>query len=193
VQTTIGAYLATRPIATLHDLSAYICRAEGVASYEALQLGPLLRHHTVLATFKPPLTVLVVPEVGLRRREGTTLCWPPSSPTGSHRTVMATSKPPFTVLKVPEVGWRGSEEEVTWGQRGEGRPSSLTVGRSSRAKHHSGRRAASCGATHAHSKHHPHIALSAPRHKYSPPPLLKRRSPSWMWWPRCKLPCECSR
>jgi hypothetical protein len=57
--------LPCREIATLADLEAYLCSTLQVESFNQLQMGPLLRHPLVVASFKPPATVVEVPQVRL--------------------------------------------------------------------------------------------------------------------------------
>jgi hypothetical protein len=59
--------LLCREIATLADLEAYLCTVLQVESFNDLQMGPLLRHPLVIANFKPPPTVIEVPQVRFNR------------------------------------------------------------------------------------------------------------------------------
>jgi hypothetical protein len=57
--------LPCRDIATLADLEAYLCCSLKVQGFNELQMGPLLRNPLVVANFKPPATVVEVPQVRL--------------------------------------------------------------------------------------------------------------------------------
>eukprot|EP00775_Hariotina_reticulata_P013386 gene13386-13513_t len=65
VNLSIAAYLATREVRTLSDLEAFVCPLFEVEAFNDLQLGPLVKHCLVQANFKPPSTLLEVPQVSV--------------------------------------------------------------------------------------------------------------------------------
>lgn len=63
VEELIKVYCMFTPITTLHELSIALAQSEKVASYDELNLGPLIKHPRVKDYFKPPEELESPPEI----------------------------------------------------------------------------------------------------------------------------------
>ncbi|PIA29997.1 hypothetical protein AQUCO_05800225v1 [Aquilegia coerulea] len=59
----IHCFAGVRKVSTLHDLNVEICKSEGVARFEELELGPLLKHPLVIHYFLIPSDTIEIVKI----------------------------------------------------------------------------------------------------------------------------------
>ena len=59
----IHCFAGVWKFASVHDLDASICMSEGIQQFDALRLGPLLRHPLVCHYFSVPSDITEVPKI----------------------------------------------------------------------------------------------------------------------------------